>query len=110
MLDAVFAAHLLDDQLAVAADDDPPGAEFPGLLHRGDERLVLRDVVRRPPDVPPERDQRRPVRRLPHPPDPRRPWIPPAAAVKLQRKPFIHGAGCTTTGRADNLSTALPRP
>jgi hypothetical protein len=32
LLHAVFAAHLLDDQFAVAADDDVRGAKLFGLL------------------------------------------------------------------------------
>jgi hypothetical protein len=61
IFDAVFSAHLFDDQLAIAADEDFSGSEFFGLLECENEGLIFGDVVSGVAYESAEGDQRRAV-------------------------------------------------
>ena len=59
---AVFAAHLLDDQLTVPADDDPASPQLSRFLHGRDQSPILGDIIRRSPDESAEGDKRCAIR------------------------------------------------
>src|SRR6476620_1992117 len=110
MLHPVLAAHLLDDQLAIAANDDVAGAQLPGLFHRGDKGAIFRDIVRRASDEPAQRNQRRAVAGANHDADSGRSWIAAAAAVELERDDFLGIHPWPEVVSDFQLDTRPPRP
>src|SRR4051812_16898699 len=90
MLDAIFAAHLFNDQLAVPANQDGFGTHFFGSFQAANERAIFGNIVGGPPDAPPEGKNRRPMGGTKHHADPRRPRVPATAAVKLNGNRLVH--------------------
>ena len=90
VLNAVFAAHLFDDQFAVAANNNIFGAEPFRFLKRGNQCSIFGDVVRRSADEFAERNQRCAILRGDEDPDPRRPGIAAASPVEVENKRLGH--------------------
>ena len=90
ILDAVLAAHLLDDQFAVAADEDFGGAELGGFAEGEDEGGVFGDVVGGDADEFSAGDEGRPVLSGEDDADAGRPGIAAASAVEIDGDGFGH--------------------
>jgi len=81
VLDLVLAAHLLHEQLGVGDDLDVAEAKLDRLLEAGQERAILRHVVRGNADRLAARVEDRAVFRLQHVAVRRRPRVPAGAPV-----------------------------